>query len=308
MAILKSSTARCRTFFNPKLNGHTTQRRQITISGSMILLLAILLNGCASTGDPKPEPLKLYVFDCGNIKVADVSLFSPGFDEGQEKELTNSCYLIRHPEGDMVWDTGLNDAIGPKGLELWDGAFHLSVTNPLGKQLKSLQIKPEEIDYLGISHFHMDHTGNANLFTNASLLIQKEEYDAAFGKKADKYGFQPETYSQVNREKINVLNSDHDVFGDGKVIIKRAIGHTPGHQALYIDLEDEGPIMLSGDLYHFTKNRTFRRVPSFNYDKAQTQQSMDSVEIFMRNKGAKMWIQHDKEQNESIRRAPYAYQ
>ena len=267
----------------------------------------LVLASCANMSLYEPST-KLYVFECGNIEVRNQALFSPGVDEGKVKQLTDSCYLIKHAKGSMIWDTGLSDSLGTQGIEKWEKAFFMNVTKPLNTQLADIQIDPKSVNYIGISHFHSDHTGNANLFTNASLIIQQEEFDAAFGTEPEKSGFSPDTYSAIDRSKIKVISSDHDVFGDGTVVIKRAIGHTPGHQVLYINLEDTGPIVLSGDLYHFTKNRTHKRVPSFNFNKEQTIESMDLIEAFVEKTGAQLWIQHDLEQNKTIDHSPKYYQ
>ena len=267
-------------------------------------LTMLFLTACS----PSKPNLTLHVFDCGNVEVRDISIFSPGVDEGETKHLTNSCYLIQHDKGSMIWDAGLMDAIGTEGVEAFDGKLKLTVTKPLAGQLTDLSINPEEIDYIGISHFHGDHTGNANLFDNAFLLIQQAEYDAAFGEDPAKFGFNPTSYAQLDKSKIRVLNGDHDVFGDGSVVIKTAPGHTPGHQVLFVDLAETGPVVLSGDLYHFTKNRDHRRVPSFNFDKEQTLAAMEEIENFVKIKGAQFWIQHDKEQNVNIKHSPDFYQ
>ncbi len=211
------------------------------------------------------QPLTLYVFECGTILSRDVSMFSPGVDQGKEKLLTDSCYLIRHPDGDLIWDTGLPDQIGKDGIDAFEGQFHMSVTHPYADQLAEIDVDPGDIKLLAISHFHSDHTGNANLFKNAQLIIQQEEYDAAFGAEPEKFGFNPASYSEIDRDKIKILEGDYDVFGDGSVVIKRAVGHTPGHQMLFVKLPQTGPVLLSGDLYHFTSNREHQRVPAFNF-------------------------------------------
>ncbi len=268
---------------------------------------AVLVSACADLMEKEPPEIKLYVFNCGSILSRDVSLFSPGVDKGQSKQLTDSCYLIRHPKGDMIWDTGLSDSLTPEGVDVWDGAFHMSVSHPLQAQLQEIGVHPDEIEFVAISHFHGDHTGNANLFSKATLLIQQEEFDAAFGAEPQKFGFNPESYSQFGSANSQVLQGDYDVFGDGRVVIKEAVGHTPGHQTLFLDMPQTGPILLSGDLYHFTKNRTYRRVPSFNFNKEQSLQSIDKIEQFVKEKGADMWIQHDLEQNQQIKHAPEYY-
>lgn len=270
---------------------------------TILLATFLTLSGCSS---PQSD-LTLHVFECGNVEVADISLFSPGVDEGVTKHLTDSCYLIQHEKGKMIWDAGVPDAAGTQGIEKFHGKIKLTVTNPLADQLKAIQISPNDIDYLAISHFHGDHTGNANMFKNATLFIQQTEYDAAFGSNPAQYGFDPSSYDQLNKDKIQILNGDHDVFGDGSVVIKTAPGHTPGHQMLYINLPETGPIVLSGDLYHFTKNRTHKRVPSFNFDKEQTLHTMEEMEAFVKDSKAQFWIQHDKEQNAMIKHSPEFY-
>lgn len=271
----------------------------------LIACSCFLLSACSQNTQPK---LTLHVFECGNVEVKDISIFSPGVDEGKTKFLTNSCYLIQHEKGNMIWDTGLPDALEGKGGEAFGGKLLLTVTNPLSKQLDEINVNPQQVDFIGISHFHGDHTGNANLFENASLFIQQAEYDAAFGEDPTKFGFNPPSYAQLDKSKIKVLDGDHDVFGDGSVVIKAAPGHTPGHQVLFLNLDETGPVVLSGDLYHFTKNREHKRVPSFNFDKEQTLAAMDVIEQFVDAEGAQFWIQHDKEQNQTIKHSPEFYQ
>lgn len=267
-----------------------------------VLLGIFFLAGCSQ--DPK---LTLHIFECGEIEVRDISIFSPGVDKGITKHLVGSCYLIQHPEGSLIWDTGIADGVGKQGVERFNGGISLKVTNPLIAQLAEININPADITHLGISHFHGDHTGNANQFNQATLFIQQEEFDAAFGEDPSKFGFDSSSYSEISRDQVQVLNGDHDVFGDGTVVIKRAVGHTPGHQMLFVNLEKTGPVLLSGDLYHFTKNRTHRRVPSFNFDKQMTLDAMEDIEAFVQASGAQLWIQHDKEQNATLKHSPEYY-
>lgn len=269
--------------------------------------LFILLSACLLSACGKSPSLTLHVFECGQVNVHDISLFSPGVNEGEAKELTGSCYLIQHPKGKMIWDTGLPDALAGNQADAFGGKLTLSVNNTLSDQLAAINVKPEDIKYMGISHFHGDHTGNANLFKHSQLFIQQAEYDAAFGETPEKFGFNPASYNALDTSKMTILKGDHDVFADGSVIIKTAPGHTPGHQMLLVNLENEGPIMLSGDLYHFTSNREHRRVPAFNFDKPQTLKTMEMIETFVKDSGAQFWIQHDKEQNALIRHSPSFY-
>jgi N-acyl homoserine lactone hydrolase len=101
---------------------------------------------------------------------------------------------------------------------------------------------------------------------------------------------------------------DYDVFGDGTVIIKSAPGHTPGHQMLYVKLAQTGPILISGDLYHYPEERTLDRLPTFEYSPEQTRASRVAIEAFLRRTGTTLWIQHDFRANALLRKAPEYYQ
>lgn len=285
----------------------------ISKSNYLFTLLLASLIGCSSPSsqqsdnavsvseavEPAPVELRMYVFTVGDILVKDISQFSPGIDEGLSKQFTNSAYLIRHEKGDLIWDTGLPDGLSqnPEGNDA--GNFVMKMPKTFISQLQEVGLDPSEVDYLGLSHLHGDHIGNANLFTAATLLLQEEEYAGLFEGEA----VNPNVDSLKNNKAVKLIG-DHDVFGDGTVIIKRAAGHTAGHQVLFVNLPETGPIVLSGDLYHFSKNRDQRGVPVFNFDKELTLQAMDSVEKFIAQENATLWIQHDYEQNQAIPHAP----
>ncbi len=270
---------------------------KLTFSSILLFGILMLVNCTPNTnqGDDsgqteiKEIPLTMYVFNGGEILVKDMSLFNPGVDEGKQITFTNTAYLIKHPKGTLIWDTGLPDALAdnPEGDD--NQNFLMKMPERLADQLKAIDVDPEYIDYAAISHEHGDHIGNLPLFTNATLLLQEEEYSSLFENANRPAG----ALDSLKRNAYIKLNGDHDVFGDGKVIIVRAIGHTAGHQMLFVDLPETGPVLLSGDLYHFEKNRENRGVPSFNWDKEQTLASMDLIDQFLTEHNASLWIQHD---------------
>lgn len=251
---------------------------------------------------------RVYVFDCGTVEVKDISVFSPGVDVGKKKTLTDSCYLVVHPKGTLMWDTGLPDelASAPAGKDV--PGFHMTLKKTLVSQMKEAGYTPAAVTHLGLSHMHFDHTGNVALFPKATLLMQKEEYESATGPDAAKFGNDPKTYPTLAANPVEKLSGDHDVFGDGTVVIKRALGHTPGHQALFLKLKKTGNILLSGDMAHFTKNWENRRVPSFNFDKETSVKTMNQMADFIKANKATLWIQHDLEQNLRIKDAPKYYE
>lgn len=285
----------------PQLKNRTTK---------LLTLAPLLASITACSQPPASSPqdaLSVTLLSCGNITIHDVSALTPGTNEGVSKELTDTCFLIEHPDGTLLWETGINDKLGPTPVSVFNGLFSLSVTKPLSSQLEELGITPEEVDYLALSHLHDDHSGNANLFASSKLLIQQEEASAAFGENPQNYGMDPATYSKFSEDAAVILHGKHDVFGDGKVVIYPAFGHSPGHQVLFLDLKETGPVVLSGDLYHMSEAREVRSVPSFNSDPELSRNSMTDIEDLVSKTQATMWIQHDLEQMEALRRKSTTY-
>lgn len=280
-----------------------------SVLGWCAVFSTLVLSACVTERPATSPSLRLYAFNCGSIGVQDVSVFHPGIGKDQHKLLTNSCYLIVHPKGSLMWDAGLPDALVqiPEGKTAYK-IFNFRVTKTLASQLKEIGVAPESVNYLGISHMHGDHNGNAHLFPRATLLMQKEEYAAAFGPEPGKYGFDPSSYPTLRSNIVKLLEGDHDVFGDGTVVIKRTLGHTPGHQALFVKLAKSGNILLSGDFVHFTDNWVHKRVPGFNFDQEQSRKTMQEMETFLKANQATLWIQHDLEQNATIKHAPAYYE
>jgi len=260
----------------------------------------------ASDTSTEKKGLRLYVFECGEIDVLDDSVFHPGIGKPQKRKLTDSCYLIVHPKGTLAWDAGLSDELAkkPEGLKVMEGRFVFHVRTTLASQYQAIGVDPASVGFLGISHMHSDHRGNVGLFPRSTLLLQKEEYESAFGPDAAKYENDPATYPTLKANPVKKLDGDFDVFGDGTVVIKRALGHTPGHQALFVKLPKTGNILLSGDLVHFTDNWKQHGVPAWNFDKEQTLKTMQDTEQFLKANQATLWIQHDYEQGQTLRHAP----
>lgn len=253
--------------------------------------------------------LKLYVFDCGRIDVRDLSLFNPNINKNTFKELANPCYLIEHPKGLLLWDTGLNEQLFglENGIEVMDGALRMSVVKTLTSQLDDINVKPKDINYLAFSHLHNDHTGNAKLFSSATWLMQTTEYAIAHSEHAQNYGYSPQDYNIENEGNITKLAGDHDVFGDGSVVLISTPGHSPGHQSLFVDLPETGAIILSGDLYHFKENRENYAMPGWN-NKKKTIHSFALIDELLDKTNATLWIHHDKDEFEKLTKSPYFYQ
>jgi glyoxylase-like metal-dependent hydrolase (beta-lactamase superfamily II) len=183
----------------------------------------------------------------------------------------------------------------------------LKATRRLAPQLVALGYEPRDITFIAMSHYHVDHTANANLFAGSTWIVQQAEYDIMFSDA--QVGIRsPETYRDLKHaRRITLDNADHDVFGDGTVIIKTAPGHTPGHQMLFLGLARFGPLLLAGDLYHVPEEKTLDRVPTFEFDGAMTRATRRQVDAFLEQTGATMWIQHDPPTNAPLKKAPQYY-
>ena len=240
--------------------------------------------------------IKLYAMNCGDLEFSDVDLFADdGSMKGVARKFVDPCYLIRHPGGDLIWDSGVPDAIAdaPDGVRPEGFPVHVMRGKKLVSELAELGLAPNDIEFLSFSHLHFDHTGNANLFASSTWIVDADERTAMFSDKArgsDEFA----NYSALENAKTVQIegDADFDVFGDGSVTIHQAPGHTPGHTVLLVKLPQSGPVLLTGDMWHLAESREKRLVPAFNFNREQTLASMDKVEALANATGARVIRQH----------------
>jgi N-acyl homoserine lactone hydrolase len=260
-------------------------------------------------------PIRLYVFDGGTLE-SDPARYQLTKEDVTVTQLSVASYLIVHPNGLLMWDTGAvpDSEWMPTGspvrqrLALSDGQERfVTLTRPLVAQLQATGHKPADITHLALSHYHWDHTANAALFAGATWLVRQAERDAMFAEKPGGTS-RPGTFAALKNSKTVIVTVDeHDVFGDGTVILKAAAGHTPGHQVLYLNLPETGPVVLSGDLYHYAAERTMGRYPTFEFNQEQTRASRAALETFLTKTKARLWIQHDFTAHTALKKAPEYY-
>jgi N-acyl homoserine lactone hydrolase len=277
---------------------------------AVIALAAARLAAQDSPAHQAPQPpksLRLYIFDCGVLKPADAKSF--GFDKVAELRMSVPCFLIAHPKGTMMWDVGVVPDSDFKG----DGSSvtqgFIEVAKPLKPQLAAIGYQPADIKYIAFSHYHIDHTANANMFAGSTWLVAQAERDIMFSDKPAPVRT-TKNYSELKDSKTIILpaTSDYDVFGDGTVIIKPTPGHTPGHQVLFLKLPKAGPVLIAGDLYHYNEERNTDHVPSFEYNKEQSLASRAAIEDFLKKSGAQLWIEHDYAANAKLKKSPAYYE
>lgn len=268
---------------------------------TVAMLLASCLPAAAATA---PRDLRLYAMDCGTLTLADADAYADdGAYKGVARTLVVPCYLIRHPQGDLLWDTGLPQAMA----ELPDGSgpSGVRVTHKLTDQLQALGLTPADIEFLSVSHSHFDHMGNAGLFAGSTWIVDPRERAHAFRPAARADTDEFAAYSVLEDARtVLIERKGHDVFGDGSVTVIPAPGHTPGHAVLLVRLPRAGPVLLSGDLWHLAESRAARRVPRFNFDRAETLRSMDKVEALARETNARVVRQHVPEDFAALPRFP----
>ncbi|MET4721023.1 N-acyl homoserine lactone hydrolase [Bradyrhizobium japonicum] len=275
------------------------------ISGMKFALAvaALALSGHAAVAQSEKSGVeKLYVLNCGEGTAGDISRWTPGLNEGKAMDFVDSCYLIKHSsKGWFLWDTGIADAVAamPNGLVPADPkAVTWRRPKTLAAQLEQLGLKPDDVKAMAVSHTHPDHTGNVELFPQATLYVQKAEYDWPGANNEPR--FKPS-------HPVELLAGDKDVFGDGSLTILSTPGHTPGHQSLLVKLPKTGAVVLSGDAVHFKDNWDNRRVPSMNANKDQSAASMQKIADTLTKEKAQLWINHDKAQRDSQKMAPEFY-
>lgn len=281
------------------------------LRNSSVLLSAMLIAlapGLRAQSAPKPpSSLRLYVMDCGVIKGMSVTTFN--FKEGEVpvRDFVVPCYLVVHPKGTLMWDVGVipDSAFAAGGGPVTQGIS--TATKTLTSQMAAIGYRPSDITYLSLSHYHSDHTANANLFAGSTWLVSQAERDAMFAEKPAGI-IQQNTFKDLKDSKTVILKTEeYDVFGDGSVIIKSAPGHTPGHQVLFLKLAKTGPLVVAGDLYHYPEEGTMNRFPTFEYNKDQSAASRAAIAAFLKKTGAQMWIEHDAATFAKLKKSPDYY-
>jgi glyoxylase-like metal-dependent hydrolase (beta-lactamase superfamily II) len=265
----------------------------------ILLGLAALAAASSATAQPARQTaaeakLSLWRLDCGEFVIKQYgAFFSDTFQyPAGPKNIVGSCYLIRHGNRYLLWDTGLTDALMGEGLE--NAAQKLTLRRSIVEQLRQLNVRPEQIELIGISHWHFDHTGQAGRFPGAKLLIGSGDLEHLRnrGPGVNDAAVSAMAHWLTGGGKVEGVAGDHDVFGDGRVMMLKMPGHTPGHSALLVRLASR-PVLLTGDLYHFTEQVANRGVPPFNHDRSDTLASMDRFDRMAKNLRAKVIIQHE---------------
>jgi N-acyl homoserine lactone hydrolase len=296
--------------------------RQTTIRVWFVLGVFLLLTKAAlqaNAAQKLPDPTsagvaeRLYRLDCGHSLANDESVWTPGENVGRSIEFSSTCWLIRHQNQWLLWDTGVPESTlhDPKGWSTLPKLIVYHLDKSLSDQLAKIGLKPRDVTFVAISHTHGDHIGNLGLFPDSTILMQKAEYEWIHSPDGPN--------DNVNQlmalarklmgtpHNLRLVNGDTDVFADGSVTLISTPGHTPGHQSLLVHLKHSGFIILSGDVAHSEENFKENIVPSLNTDKAESIASMNKIRRMITTYKAAMFINHDKEQTDTLKLLPAFY-
>ncbi|TKD50731.1 N-acyl homoserine lactonase family protein [Sphingomonas baiyangensis] len=243
--------------------------------------------------------VRLAGFECGRIVQPDLGRFNDTMRfVGERREFAAGCFVVRHPKGVLLWDTGISRAMAERSQG------RMTFVAPIADRLKALGLAPADVTHVAISHAHADHTGDTASFGGAELLIGAGDWETVQRLGADdpqRAAFSPWL---TNGARVTPVSGDRDIFGDGSVMMLRMPGHTAGHSALLVRLPNAGAVLVSGDQYHFRENRAVRGVPTFNADRADTLASHDRFETIAANLKARVVIQHDPRDLAALPRFP----
>lgn len=269
------------------------------MKAGLLLIAIIAIVACLSAADPVKDPptptqnLRLFAIPCGMLDYSDMAEMSDdGHFKGRKGELVVTCFLIQHPKGYLLWETGVPDMVRwfPWGYSKEQITMHLA-RKPVDS-LKDIGLHPDDISYVGMSHLHFDHTGNAHEFPHATWILPAAELPWALGKPTPP-GVYPPSLDLIDKVKRLDAVDGLDIFGDGTVKIVSTPGHTPDHVSLLLQMKTAGPVIIVGDLWHLDESRQIRAVPAYNTDRQATLASMDRVEAIAAETHARVIIGHD---------------
>lgn len=291
---------------------------------SLVLAFAILLGQLMPSAAESPAGMKLYAFSSGALTIGKGVLQNFGPMDPPIK-IPVGFFVIKHPKGNVLFDTGNNDKI-IKDPSYWGPNFDAlkPVNTPdvaIDVQLKKIGLTPDDIKYVVVSHMHLDHGGNVAKFPNSTLVIQRDEIYYAFWPDEPFTGpFIPGDTavlrSKVGSGKPNAMkmlildNEDKDLFGDGSVIVKSARGHTKGHQMMLIRLPKKGSTILTGDNVYFRENVEKSIPPNLvlAYDPAGIMRAYEWIRYMQATEGADYFTAHDPEAFKAMKKAPEYYE
>ena len=292
---------------------------------SLLVALGMLAGVVTASAQPAGD-IRLYCFTSGmmNTTLGFLQNGSP-----MEKYLAPvSFFVVKHPKGVVLFDTGNNDKL-ITDTNYWPAVFRALVTTPtpsmtpevaIDVQLAKIGVKPEDVRYVVMSHLHMDHAGNIGKFKKSTFIIQRDEIHGAFWPEPGTASsfipadfmplrVEPGTSKNANAQPVIELAGDHDVFGDGTLVVKRWPGHTVGSQMMTVKLKNTGTILLTGDTIFLRENVEKNIAPNAGlaWNATEVMRSYEYVRNMMASEKYDYFTSHDREAWKAMKHAPAFY-
>ena len=273
--------------------------------GALLALGFALFTSAAEA--QSPAGMRLYAFSSGALTVP--KSFLQGGAPATATQVPVGFFVVRHPKGNVLFDTGNNDRI------ITDPSYwgaNIQALNPvrtpdvaIDAQLQKIGLRPDDIKYVVVGHMHLDHGGNVGKFTKSTLVVQKDEMKNAFWPEPGTAGpYIPGDFMMLrndpgaplaNKYSMIQLNGDLDLFNDGSVVVKRWVGHTPGSQMMVVRLPRSGTVILTSDNVYFAENVTKNLLPdvSLAYDPPGIMNAYQWIREMQARENAQFFTAHD---------------
>jgi N-acyl homoserine lactone hydrolase len=247
--------------------------------------------------------MKLYVFDGGRAHLPDMNHLTPDRNVGRPVTIPILSFLIDHPRGLVVFDTGIDTDTAA------DPIVETSPDLRIDRQMRRLGYDPADVKYVVLSHLHLDHVGCMHLFPDATFVVRRQELRAAWWPDAYEHGYDFEGLLKTRSFKYlqPADNEVFDVFGDGALVCIDTKGHTEGHQSMIVSLPESGRIVLVGDAAQVDDNLTYKVPPGMSWSSEHAVRSLGKLE-HLQAQGALLILGHELSLMKTLKLAPYYYQ
>jgi glyoxylase-like metal-dependent hydrolase (beta-lactamase superfamily II) len=285
------------------------------------MAVVALLLGLALGTTAQAQDIKLYAFSSGALTIGKGALvnFAP---TDPPIKVPVGFYVVKHPKGTVIFDTGNNDKI-ITDPSYWGASFDAlkPVNTPdvaIDVQLQKIGLKPDDITYVVVSHLHLDHGGNVGKFPNSTLIVQKTEIQNAFWPEpgtggpymiGDVMPLRSPNTDNPNLHKMIQLEGDYDIFGDGTMVVKRWVAHTPGSQMMVVRLKNTGPLILTGDNVYLRENVEKNTPPNIvlAYSPTGFFKAFEWIRMMMATEKANFFTAHDPDAFKAMKKPPEFY-
>jgi N-acyl homoserine lactone hydrolase len=252
--------------------------------------------------------MKMHVLSGGRLKMRRNTFF-PDADRGEMIELPVSCILLRHAQGNVLFDTGCHPSIAENAEARWGSMARLMAPimapgDNVLEGLKSVGLDPLDIDLVICSHFHTDHCGCNAFFKKATIMVHALELQAAKEPDAESAGYRKADWD--NQIPLKTFDCQTDVMGDGRITLFPLPGHTPGTTAVIARLDNSGEFLLAADTLSVRESLDRDIIPRNTWDRERCVRSFDEIRR-IEAAGVKIICGHDDKQYETLRKGLNAY-